>query len=1019
MRYGVIRFLAVAIWFFQPAATLAQTAERSIREIQQALADNGYATGPADGVWGKRSISALKAFQRARGLPESGVIDGRVTRELFPTPLPKVETSATISASEKALKSESPEPSPPITRVQETQPEQAGASSVTTPAPAAPPSATPAPVPDVSQQTIAVVAHPPAGAGRSEGSGLMGLGALAGGVTLLIVAYRSLRKRRPDRPQIPETEMERSREATVPRAAPAVPGTGIESVALRAHPGDKPETPVGPTISAPTARPILDHRQDQAEPQPSPRQPVEAGEQVTPGAAVHIVQPRQLAQAGKPLFGVARRVQENSAPLPPSHSGWVPAGASIKIGDISIGGGMIYVGGHLPKKGASYENENCLINPKVAVSRNGDPSGRTMGYWPSYSQITPEARRSYLEWLAGSRSDPLAYIGYVFLYFYGLERRVMLEADAPDAAEVVEEVRRLLDVYGQNHSFNRYANELLSAVQVKLSPPDVHAVPEVEGNGFEVPTAIKMALGLRVRDGRPIEPRLLFRFARTHPETRVRTPARRAPELLEALFVHRIEEQFPQGLRVSGGRFKMLKAHYRACSGSFDVEVAAVGGSIPDISERAEPITTARTTFERCSDELDDYSRALGRSPGLKPTLSIVSKLPDPLRLPAVENVPGRPLEKIATLARNLEPPPLKDLGEVLELDFVTSVGKSKLREAAALLGSLGFGITADPAYALRQPTADEQVMIFELQKASCGPLEPSPAYRAVQLSVMLGMAVGHADGSFDDSERGALIAKIETAGGLSADERTRLKAELGLVEKDSARLSEWTKRLKDVPLSAKNVLAAELVDIAASDGAVHAAEVKALEGLFKRMGLDQQYLYTLLHESGSSRKDDEPSTIIAATEGVSGSPIPPEPAMRTVSKIDLSRLNAIRTETRATASVLADIFLDETETSEAPSTIEVEIEEHDMFEGLERRYGSLVTELLSQETWAAADFDILARTAGLMPGAAREAVNDWAMDRYDDLLIEGDGPFVINSHLLPSIPSTAGSANVSESAYA
>ncbi len=71
------------------------------------------------------------------------------------------------------------------------------------------------------------------------------------------------------------------------------------------------------------------------------------------------------------------------------------------------------------------------------------------------------------------------------------------------------------------------------------------------------------------------------------------------------------------------------------------------------------------------------------------------------------------------------------------------------------------------------------------------------------------------------------------------------------------------------------------------------------------------------------------------------------------------------------------------------------------MFDGLERRYGALITELRNSDVWTAADFDSLVRQAGLMPGAAMEAINNWALDRYDELLIEGDDPIYISNHLI------------------
>ncbi len=46
-------------------------------EIQQALADAGYFSGEASGVWQQESIEAMKAFQDSQGLDPTGKIDAR------------------------------------------------------------------------------------------------------------------------------------------------------------------------------------------------------------------------------------------------------------------------------------------------------------------------------------------------------------------------------------------------------------------------------------------------------------------------------------------------------------------------------------------------------------------------------------------------------------------------------------------------------------------------------------------------------------------------------------------------------------------------------------------------------------------------------------------------------------------------------------------------------------------------------------------------------------------------------
>lgn len=88
---------------------------------------------------------------------------------------------------------------------------------------------------------------------------------------------------------------------------------------------------------------------------------------------------------------------------------------------------MIYVGRGLPPiKEWTAVTEPALIDPALPVDvQRADRDGREMSYWPSYSAISPTCRSAYLDWLAGGRSDPGISIGYVFLFLYGLERRVL------------------------------------------------------------------------------------------------------------------------------------------------------------------------------------------------------------------------------------------------------------------------------------------------------------------------------------------------------------------------------------------------------------------------------------------------------------------------------------------------------------------------------------------------------------------------------------------------------------------
>ncbi len=708
--------------------------------------------------------------------------------------------------------------------------------------------------------------------------------------------------------------------------------------------------------------------------------------------------------------GMALERAERSPPrtlLLPEAKGanWIAAGHSVTIGSHVVAKGMIWVGNSLPKPNDRFTNENCLIDPKLPVASRADVSGQYLPYWPSYGDIAPSSRKAYLDWLAGPRSDPTINIGYVFLYFYGLERRLMLEAPASERDAIRAEITRLLEIYGENHSFRRHATTLLSAEAIRFGGLVDGPMPEVGSSGIEVPLDLRIALGLRVRDGRPIEPELLLNFVLSHPETRLRTPARRAPSELRELFTSEVAKAFPKGVKVGGAsRIRKLVAPYRAASGSFEIDLLPANHGLPDISGLSEPLGAARRILDDCTDRLDTYSRELGRSEGLRPTLSAVAKLPLPLRTTRVRMLPDDPLGILTSLAETGEPITVTDLGSRLGFPGEGAINKGRLREWSTIVGALGFGLTCDPSFSLRSVKSDDPTTVFTLEAETDGLPAPRDAFRRAQISIALAMMVAMADGRLDPSEQQALLAMVARAEGVTADERRRLVAEIRVQTANPHGLVDLKARLKEASVEARERLGDEIVAIAAVDGIVDAREVALLEKLFRQMGLDGTTLYSRLHggaTAGAPSASVEVGATVPSETGRGSSAVAPTGA---ASAIDPTRLAAIRRETAGTASVLSEIFAeDEDVTDEAPAAAPMAAHDaDDGCDGLDGRHRSLMGELVARSEWPRADFERLVRDVGLMPGAAIDTLNDWALDHFDDCLLEGDDPIVANLHLLP-----------------
>lgn len=707
-----------------------------------------------------------------------------------------------------------------------------------------------------------------------------------------------------------------------------------------------------------------------------------------------------------PLIAVPPTVTPTSSPrvVPATRAEWLPRGVSTTIAGLVIPGGLIWVGGSLPRRNDVSRNENCLIDPKLAVADKRDLSGQFMPYWPSYSEIHPWSRRAYLDWLAGPRSDPETYIGYVFLYFYGLERRLMLDEDAEDRDVIRREVERLLSVYGGNHSFRRYASDLLSAEGVRRRGTDVEPVFDHDIAGYEVPLDVKIALGARVRDGRPIEPDLLLALVRTHPETRLRTPARRAAAELRDLFVAEVERRFPKGVKVGGAsRIRKLSVTYKAASGTFEIELLQKRLGLPDITGLSEPVGTARAILDECTTRLDPYSRDLGKSPGLAPSLAIFGKLPLEIRLDRVAKLPGDPMATLQALGAAGSPISVAELGERLGLPGNGSIDKGRLREWSGLLAGLGYGITCDPAWALRGAKADTPVVVFPLPSPSDGLGVPSDGYRHAQIKIALAMMVALADGVVEPSEQRALVDLIERADGIDVGERRRLTAEIRVQKEDPHALTDLKARLKALPVEVRGRLADEIVTVAAADGVVDPREVALLEKLFRQIDVDERTLYARLHGGMASA--------VPAGSGMDGvhaasdaSAPPTKVSPPSAGGIDPAKLDAIRNATIGVTSVLSEIFAEDEPEEMLPVTVveTASADDESVLDGLDGRHRSLVVELLERAEWSKNDFDRLVRGVGLMPGAAIETLNDWAYDRFDECLLEGDDPIVANAQLIP-----------------
>lgn len=693
----------------------------------------------------------------------------------------------------------------------------------------------------------------------------------------------------------------------------------------------------------------------------------------------------RVAKAGaSALAALEKRNQSDRAkqarPAKSSKGSWVPSSETARVAGRDIGG-MVYVGTPSNLNRNGYRDKcRAYIDPSLSVARVGnDKDGKGMPYWPGYSDISPQCRATYLEWLAGGRSDASYNPGYMFLYFYGLERRFFVDQSNQDAEDILREVRRLRAIYPDNNSVQRYLGEFLDIAMLAQTDFD-DIEPIFERQSWELPFSLKYAIGGRVDNGEKLSADWVLSWFICHPESSLRTPAIRCRQEFIALFRVRFGQRFPDGLKVAKPR-KTLTASYRAASGEFEGSATPTvdGKSVSDISGLRKPVEIAQEIADEVINDLDKLSRFLGRNPEGRGTIEAHALMPSELW----HLFPSEDLDRLKKWATEIVLDgglvPLQDVIRHLEGEPVDKIGKRQMTGAADALARLGYGLAPDPRFALRSPKPDEPVVLFELGQPIEKLEDVSDSYRSALIELALGSFVAHADGRIAEPERRALEEQVAAAA-LSDQERRRLRANLEWFLAVPPDMTLLRRKLKEVGQDSQAAMRAALVGAAHADGMIHSDEVASIEKVYKALGLDPALAYSDLH---AGEVADGPRTVRASQPSRPGETIP-ELEKASGPKLDASRIAAIRSDTERVSSVLGQIF----DVEEEESGVSAPARQSQM-EGLDPKHGALVLQLVTREHWSETEFETICASHGLMASGALEVVNEWAFETYDEALLD------------------------------
>ena len=710
--------------------------------------------------------------------------------------------------------------------------------------------------------------------------------------------------------------------------------------------------------------------------------------------------PTRFTDDDTPVSVGIRAPAESTFKIPSAPRGfaagtWVPPGQSVTVSGVAIPGGMVYVGTSLPTSSSS--NDPCLIDPSKSVARSGDYTERQMGYWPSYSEISTGARRAYLNWLAGGRSDPAADVGYVFLFFYGLERRAIIDAAKDEAARadwpaIGAELRRLLDIYGnKSSSFRGYASALLDWASLAEHPSRLYEkpVPSFPRN-YEVPLYLRLALGQAAVDGVPVPAHLALAWARLEPNTYLRTPATRCGEQFEKLFAAKYAELCGRGMVLPRNRTK-LKLVYRPASAGFRgyQELTLRFKDTPDVTVLTAPLKTLRDVVEAATKPLESYSRLVGKSPDARTSLEGLLQLPATLWPESAQ----KSIEALKTrMGEGMVAMPFQQL--LTSLGAKAAFTKDKTLGLARALESANVGFEPDILSGAKAPKPEEPVVLFALP-----PSEPisraTGPYMAAAVTLQLASAVASADGDFTTREMSHLRETVLSWKHLAPSQTRRLLAHLRLLMQAPASLTALKKKFEPLDTAVKETIASFMAAVAQADGEVSPAEVKMLEKVYKALGVDPKKVFSDVHVVAAGSNPTAATTAKVEQSGF---------------KLDPARIAELQKDTERVSALLANIFVetDDHATTAAPiSEVDTEAEAVEAPKGLlglDETHTALARMLLSRPEWSREELMDVAADMDLMLDGALEHINEAAFDTHDVPFFEGEDPITVNPEILEKV---------------
>jgi tellurite resistance protein len=715
-------------------------------------------------------------------------------------------------------------------------------------------------------------------------------------------------------------------------------------------------------------------------------------------------------------FGYELRLVPSPAAAPSTRvvgtSRFVGLGMRIEVAGRQLDSPLVYVA----PTTAAIDASTVVTSLPVGRAERALP----LTYWPSYFEASPDQRARYLDWLAAGRRDHEIDVGYLFMTFYGFERRALL--DEADHEAVVAEVQRLLEERGSSEpSFLGYATSFLAfTTWRRLERVQDRELDQCVGRFARInPDAFTVLLAAHTQQCKPLSAKHAADVVASFAGANRGVVAERAGTELANLFAIRYRDQFGDGLvPIAAKRSTTLK--YRPASATLARSGLRLTATLPDAIGRPAQFRPLIDIWNACVEDLRKLSATRRRSGAEILTAEAWTALPLELRREIDHPDRARWNEVISSAPKIgdvhiVTGVALKALVGQSETDKITSAQLKRIGDTAAILG---FAMEPEPRLYGRAATDETEFAVWRSGNTSC----PEKAtYEAAAGLLSLGLAVALSDGIAKEEELEVVTQLLNEMVPVDEVLRNRLQALRTILVRQPDRVTTVARRLQGTRSSADRAkIGRVLVLVAAADGILEVAEHKALRAVYRALGLSAADLDAAMVACDLRLASDAPVLVDGGATRTDGEviPRPPEAVGKRpdVVTLDHAAIASIMAETREVATMLAAVLGGSHEDESPPEGSSIaKFGSEARQDGrsplppelaiaattLDPRYHLALSELVTKAEWNASEVRALGARLKLMPGGLIEVINSWSDEHLGDYLIEEQGDWHVRIDLL------------------